>query len=81
MAMMATNPVFLDTNILVYATISAAPLHTVALQAVVDREQVHDNNSLATMQVNTIHRLLTHNVADFSRCGGLITILPLVPTP
>jgi predicted nucleic acid-binding protein len=39
MATMVADRVFLDTNILVYATVSAAPLHAAALRAVVDREQ------------------------------------------
>ncbi|MDP9313743.1 MAG: PIN domain-containing protein [Chloroflexota bacterium] len=152
MATMAVDRMFLDTNILVYATISAAPLHAVALRAVVDREQagvelwvsrqvlreylavltrpqtftppipimtlvaqithfmhrfqvagedttttahlltllqtlptggkqVHDANIVATMQANSIDQLLTHNVTNFSRFAGLITIVPLIPPP
>lgn len=44
-------------------------------------KQVHDANIVATAQAHGIPRLLTHNVTDFARFGGLITILPLVTTP
>ncbi len=44
-------------------------------------KQVHDANIVATMQAYTIQHLLTHNVSDFNRFAGLITIVPLVPTP
>jgi predicted nucleic acid-binding protein len=44
-------------------------------------KQVHDANIVATMQAYNIEHLLTHNVSDFSRFAGLITIVPLVPTP
>ncbi|MEQ8467959.1 type II toxin-antitoxin system VapC family toxin [Coleofasciculus sp. E1-EBD-02] len=40
--------------------------------------QVHDANIVATMLVYGIDQLLTHNVADFNRFSGLITVLPLV---
>ena len=42
-------------------------------------KQVHDANIVATMLVNGVPNLLTHNVADFTRFDKLITILPLVP--
>ena len=35
----ANPPVFLDTNVLVYATVTSAPWHAVALQAILSREQ------------------------------------------
>lgn len=41
-------------------------------------KQIHDANIVATMQAHGIPRLLTHNVADFARFGGVITVLPLV---
>jgi predicted nucleic acid-binding protein len=37
-------------------------------------KQVHDANLAATMLVNGIRRLLTFNVADFRRFGGIIAI-------
>lgn len=40
--------------------------------------QVHDANLVATMQVYGITHLLTHNLKDFERFTGLITVLPLV---
>jgi len=42
-------------------------------------KQIHDANLVATMLVNGIPNLLTHNVADFNRFGHLINIIPLVP--
>jgi predicted nucleic acid-binding protein len=42
-------------------------------------KQVHDANIVATMLEYGIPNLLTHNVADFSRFGTLITVTPLVP--
>jgi predicted nucleic acid-binding protein len=42
-------------------------------------KQVHDANIVATMLAHGIPNLLTHNVADFNRFAGRITILPLVP--
>jgi predicted nucleic acid-binding protein len=41
--------------------------------------QVYDANIVATMLAYRIPKLLTHNVADFTRFAGHITILPLVP--
>jgi predicted nucleic acid-binding protein len=40
--------------------------------------QIHDANIVATMQAYGIQRLLTENVADFTRFAGGITIMPLV---
>jgi len=40
-------------------------------------KQVHDANIVATMQVYGIRHLLTHNISDFNRFSGIITILPL----
>ncbi len=37
-------------------------------------KQVHDANIVATMLANGITRLLTFNIADFRRFGGIITI-------
>jgi predicted nucleic acid-binding protein len=44
-------------------------------------KQIHDGNLVATMQVYGIPRLLTHNVADLTRFGPWITVVPIVPTP
>ncbi|MBN3962222.1 PIN domain-containing protein [Nostoc sp. NMS8] len=142
------EPVFLDTNILVYASQIQSPFHQVAMEAIqgfydagvelwisrqVLREylatftrpqqfanplpiaiviqdlryfynrfrvaednsqvterlltlmeeissggkQVHDANIVATMLVYGIPQLLTHNISDFARFSGLITVLPL----
>lgn len=40
-------------------------------------KQIHDANIVATMLVYGISHLLTHNVADFNRYAGLITVMPL----
>ena len=40
-------------------------------------KQVHDANIVATMQVQGIRQILTDNMADFSRFGSLITVIPL----
>ncbi|WP_414518984.1 type II toxin-antitoxin system VapC family toxin [Nostoc sp. PCC 9305] len=142
------NPVFLDTNILVYASQIQSPFHQPAMETIQDfydagvelwisrqvlREylatltrpqqfvnplpiaiviqdlryfynrfrvaedssqvterllilmeeipsggkQVHDANIVATMLVYGIPQLLTHNIGDFARFSGLITVLPL----
>jgi predicted nucleic acid-binding protein len=42
-------------------------------------KQVHDANIVATMLAQSIPNLLTHNVADFNRFAGRITIIPLIP--
>lgn len=42
-------------------------------------KQVHDANIVATMRVYGVPYLLTHNVADFVRYAGLVTVVPLVP--
>ncbi len=44
-------------------------------------KQVHDANVVATMLVNGVPVLLTHNVEDFVRFGGLIMIEPLEGGP
>jgi predicted nucleic acid-binding protein len=40
-------------------------------------KQVHDGNIVATMQFYGLTHLLTHNVSDFNRFAGIITIVPL----
>jgi predicted nucleic acid-binding protein len=44
-------------------------------------KQIHDANIVATMQAQGIRRLMTSNVADFTRFGALIQVIPLVPAP
>lgn len=46
-------------------------------QFAIGGKQVHDANIVATMQVNGIRHLLTHNTGDFARFSQLITVLPL----
>jgi predicted nucleic acid-binding protein len=42
-------------------------------------KQVHDANIVATMLVNDIRAILTHNADDYGRFAGIIAVLPLVP--
>jgi predicted nucleic acid-binding protein len=42
-------------------------------------KQIHDANIVATMLAAGIAKLLTHNVADFSRFASHITVVPLAP--
>jgi predicted nucleic acid-binding protein len=42
-------------------------------------KRVHDANLVSTMLLHGIRQILTHNVADFARFAGLITVIPLVP--
>lgn len=150
MAMTAVDPVFVDTNILIYSQQALSPYHTLATAklhalataghalwinrqilreylAVMSRpgaltaplsmstlisdvqsfqthfflaedgpavtthllnllaaiscagKQIHDANLVATMLAHGIPKLLTHNVADFTRFAAHITVIPLVP--
>ncbi|MGH7172198.1 MAG: type II toxin-antitoxin system VapC family toxin [Gemmataceae bacterium] len=60
---------------------STVTVHLLSLLASIScsGKQVHDANIVATMLARGIPRLLTHNVADFSRFAGVITVVPLVP--
>jgi predicted nucleic acid-binding protein len=59
------------------------PLVTTQLLALLNSvpclgKQVHDANIVATMVTQGVRILLTHNVADFARFAGHITVLPLM---
>jgi hypothetical protein len=41
-------------------------------------KQVHDANIVATMLESGVDHILTHNVKDFARFEGYVTVLPLV---
>jgi predicted nucleic acid-binding protein len=41
-------------------------------------KQIHNTNIVATMLVNNITNILTHNVADFNRFSSEINIIPLI---
>ncbi len=41
-------------------------------------KQIHDANIVATMLIQGIQKLLTHNIADFNRFAAHITIIPLI---
>ena len=41
-------------------------------------KQIHDTNIVATMLVNNVNYLFTHNVADFKRFSHLIDVIPLL---
>ena len=42
-------------------------------------KQIHDANIVATMVNHGILSLVTHNVADFKRYTGRITVIPMIP--
>lgn len=42
-------------------------------------KQIHDANIVATMLAYGLPKLLTHNVADFTRFAAQIMVIPLVP--
>lgn len=42
-------------------------------------KQVHDANVVATMRAWGVPNRLTHNVKDFNRWAGYVTVVPLVP--
>ena len=44
----------------------------------VSGKQIHDANIVATMLVNDVHELLTHNVSDFKRFSRHIEIISLI---
>ncbi|MCI5159489.1 MAG: VapC toxin family PIN domain ribonuclease, partial [Candidatus Electrothrix sp. AUS1_2] len=44
----------------------------------VSGKQIHDANIVATMPVNDIHELFTHNVSDFKRFRPYIKVVPLI---
>lgn len=54
-----------------------AELRRLALLVPMGGKQIHDANLVATMLVNGVTRLVTHNVADFQRFEPLIEVLPL----
>jgi predicted nucleic acid-binding protein len=43
--------------------------------------QIYDANIVATMLAHGIPNVLTHNIADFKRFAGHVTVLPLIPPP
>jgi predicted nucleic acid-binding protein len=55
-----------------------AQLHALLRSVACLGKQVHDANIVATMLTHGIPILLTHNVADFARFAGHITVLPLL---
>ena len=56
---------------------ATARLLEVLRELSVGGKQVHDANIVATMLVNDIHSILTHNADDYRRFAGLIAVLPL----
>jgi predicted nucleic acid-binding protein len=87
MATKGVNRVFVDTNILVYATVASAPFHTEARTTMrwlklldtiaIGGKQVYDANIVATMLANNLKQLLTHNTADFARFSSYVDVIPL----
>jgi predicted nucleic acid-binding protein len=88
MAMPGVSRLFVDTNLLVYATSADSPWQSVAeqdskmlQQFSVRGRQVHDANIVPTMRIHGVKDLLTHNTGDFTRFAALITVHPLVLVP
>ena len=52
-------------------------LHDLLRQVPCGGKQVHDANIVATMLAHGIPRILTHNLADFTRFEDVIGVLPL----
>jgi predicted nucleic acid-binding protein len=78
---MAADPVFLDTNVLVAASVAEHPSHTTAaalIAKIVGGKQVHDANIVATMRAKNVVRLATLNAPDFERYEDEVSIEALV---
>ena len=85
MAMRDVRELFVDTHVLIYATVedNRIVLKTLGdlLQKIsVSGKQIHDANIVATMMTHGIRHLLTHNTGDFTRFSAFITVLPLEVT-
>ena len=76
-----SNTVLFEQRFRVAEDIAAVTAELLALLAAVPcgGKQVHDANIVATMRAYGISNLLTHNIKDFTRFAGYITVLPLVP--
>jgi predicted nucleic acid-binding protein len=70
MVTLVANPTFLDTNILVYASIAQAPWHTVALNAILIREQ-------AGIELWTSRQVLREYLAALSRPQTFTPPIPI----
>ena len=57
---------------------TTAQLLNLLAHTTVAGKQVHDANIVATMLVNSVPRLLTHNIADFKRFEPKIQVEPLL---
>jgi len=69
---------FKQTFFIAEETISVSDqLLTLTEKVLIAGKQIHDANIVATMLVYKIDTLATHNLEDFKRFVGLITILPL----
>jgi predicted nucleic acid-binding protein len=70
MTTLVASPTFLDTNVLVYASIAQAPLHTAALKAVLIREQ-------AGVELWTSRQVLREYLAALSRPQTFTSPIPM----
>jgi len=88
MVTLGDRPIFIDTNILIYANVASAPYHQLAIEMLQNLDclgielwlsrQIHDANIIATMLTAGIDRLLTHDVKDFVHPrGGRSTLASL----
>jgi predicted nucleic acid-binding protein len=67
--------IFVDTNVLVYATARSAVPRELCRRYSFGGRQVHDANVVATILAHGELRLLTFNEADFRRFAGLIEVV------
>ncbi len=67
---LVANPTFLDTNILVYASIAQAPLHSVALNVIMQQEQ-------AGIELWVSRQVLREYLAALSRPQTFTSPIPI----
>ncbi|CUS05834.1 protein of unknown function [Candidatus Promineifilum breve] len=68
----AGESIFDDTSLVTFQLLE------LILSLDVKGKQIHDTNIVATMLVNNVNYLFTHNVADFKRFSHLIDVIPLL---
>ena len=81
LASLSADVRFFETKFLIAEDGASVTVHLLNLLSSIPcaGKLVHDANIVATMLAYGIPNLLTHNVADFQRFAGHITIIPLVP--
>ena len=75
---MMDGKVFIDTNILIYASIAESPFHAAARQALADAQQRYDSLWISPQVIREFLVVMTHNTKDFQRFAALIQIKGIV---